>query len=128
MESEGERFKKNPDIGTFDGQKFASDTHGVITGRGIGEMESNNPNSNVTLDLNSQQNDEFQTRRAFVNLQPGARDLELWDVMDQASDDVAQIFANGHKIDVIKNGSVIATGVDASSLSAILPFNTPDAS
>ena len=126
-DSEAELFKKIPDIDTFDAHKNATDTHVVITVRGIGEMQSNNPASNVTLDLDPQQNDEFQTRRAFVNLQPGARDFELWNVMDTASNDVARIFANGHKIDVIKNGSVIRAGADVSELSTILPFKPSDA-
>jgi choline dehydrogenase-like flavoprotein len=125
--SEAELFKKIPDIDTFDAHKNATDTHVVITIRGIGEMQSNNPANNVTLDLNPLQTDEFlQTRRAFVNLQPGARDSELWNAMDTASDDVARIFANGQKIDVIKNTKVI-TGVDASALSTILPFDASSA-
>ncbi len=126
VDSEAELFKKIPDIDTFDAHKNATDTHVVITIRGIGEMQSNNASSNVTLDLDPQQNDEFQTRRAFVNLQPTARDFELWNAMDTASDDVARIFANGNKIDVIKNGSVIRNGVDASLLSTILPFKPSD--
>jgi choline dehydrogenase-like flavoprotein len=126
--SEAELFKKIPDIDTFDAHKHATDTHVVITIRGIGEMEANNPASNVTLDLNPQQNDEFQVRRAWVNLQPSARDQGLWNVMDQASNDLAQIFADGHKIDVIKGQQVIATNVDVSSLPVILPHKFSDAS
>ena len=101
LDSEAELFKKIPDIDTFDAHKNATDTHVVITIRGIGEMEPKQDadfGNSVTLDLNSQQNDEFQTRRAFVNLQPSARDAELWSAMDTASDDVAKIFANGQKI------------------------------
>ena len=72
----------------------------MITIRGIGEMEPKRIRdfgNSVTLDLDAQQNDEFQTRRAFVNLQPSARDAELWNVMDKASDDVAKVFANGQR-------------------------------
>src|SRR5262249_19647680 len=79
------------------------------------------------LDLDSQQNDEFQARRAFVNLQPSSRDFELWNAMDKASDDAAKIFAGGQKIDVIKNGQVIAPNVDAAQLSTILPYKPSDA-
>jgi hypothetical protein len=103
----------------------------VITLRGIGEMEPKNDSdfaNSVTLDLDPQQNDEFQTRRAFVNLQPSSRDGELWNAMDKASDDVAKVFANSHKIDVIKNGQVIATNLDPGSLAAILPHKFSDAS
>ena len=111
-------FKKIPDIDTFDAHKNATDTHVVITIRGIAEEEPKQDTdfgNSVTLDMDSQQNDEFQTRRAFVNLQPSARDGELWNAMDKASDDVARLFANGKKIDVIKNGQVIAAGVDPAS-------------
>jgi hypothetical protein len=99
-DSEAELFKKIPDIDTFDAHKQATDTHVVITIRGIGEMEPNNGASNVTLDLNPQQNDEFQVRRAWVNLQPSQRDLQLWDAMDKASDDVAHIFSGGLEFEV----------------------------
>lgn len=102
-DSEAELFKKIPDIDTFDAHKNATDTHVVITIRGIGEMEPKQDGdfgNSVTLDLNSQQNDEFQTRRAFVNLQPSARDQELWDAMDKASDDVAHIFGGGLEFEV----------------------------
>jgi len=130
-DSEAELFKKIPDIDTFDAHKNATDSTVVITIRGIGEMEPKNDNdfgNSVTLDLNPQENDEFQTRRAFVNLQPSARDAEFWNAMDKASDDAAKIFANGQKIDVIKNGQVIATNVDASQLPTILPYKFSDAS
>src|SRR5437867_214566 len=130
-DSEAELFKKIPDIDTFDAHKNATDTHVVITIRGIGEMEPKQDNdfsNSVTLDLDSQQNDEFQVRRAFVNLQPSSRDGELWNAMDKASDNVAKVFANGQKIDVIKNGQVIAMNVDPSQLSTILPFKSSDAS
>jgi len=128
--SEAELFKKIPDIDTFDAHKNATDSSVVITIRGIGEMEPKKDDdfgNSVTLDLNPQENDEFQTRRAFVNLQPSARDGELWNAMDKAADDVAKVFANGQKIDVIKNGQVIATSVDPGQLMAILPFKFSDA-
>jgi choline dehydrogenase-like flavoprotein len=127
-DSEAELFKKIPDIDSFDQHKNATDTHVVVTIRGIGEMQPNNPASNVTLDLSPQQNDEFQTRRAFVNLQPNARDGELWNAMDKASDDAARAFANGNNIDVIKNGQVIASNVNPSLLPTILPLKSSDAS
>ncbi|MCY7278140.1 MAG: DUF1080 domain-containing protein [Phormidesmis sp. CAN_BIN44] len=130
-DSEAELFKKIPDIDTFDAKKNATDTHVVITIRGIGEMEPKNDNdfgNSVTPDRNPQENDEFQTRRAFVNIQPSARDTELWDVMDKAADDVAKIFANGQKIDVIKGGKVISANVDPSQLPTLLPYKFSDSS
>lgn len=126
-DSEAELFKKISDIDTFEAHKNATDTHVVITIRGIGEMEPKQDGdfgNSVTLDLNPQQNDEFETRRAYVNIQPSSRDWELWGAMDNAIDDVAKVFANGQKIDVINkfNGQVIATNVDASQLVTILPY------
>src|SRR5262249_806807 len=56
-DSEAELFKKIPDIDTFDAHKNATDTHVVITVRGIGEMEPKQDNdfgNSVTLDLDSQ--------------------------------------------------------------------------
>ena len=100
-DSEAELFKKVPDIDGFDAFRAASDSHVVITIRGIGEMEPQNPNSSVTLDPEP---DEFGTSRAFVRLAPSARDLKLWDVMDKAADDVAKVFAGGRKYDVLGKG------------------------
>jgi choline dehydrogenase-like flavoprotein len=102
----------------------------VITIRGIGETQPKQDGdfgNSVTLDLDPQQNDEFQTRRAFVNIQPSARDRALWDAMDKASDDAAKVFANGHNIDVIKNGTVIRANVDPSTLPTVLPYKFSDA-
>lgn len=129
-DSEAELFKKIPDIDTFDAHKNATDTSVVLTIRGIGETQPKQDNdfgNAVTLDLDPQQNDEFHTRRAFVNIQPSARDNELWNAMDKASDDAAKVFANGQNVDVIKNGQVIATNVDPNMLSTILPYKFSDA-
>lgn len=130
-DSEAELFKKIPDIDTFDAHRNATDSHVVLTIRGIGEMQprpDGDFSNSVTLDLNPQQNDEFQMRRAFVNLVPTSRDNELWDAMDKASDEVAKVFANGQKIDVIKNGQVIASNVDTTQLKTILPYKFSDLS
>ena len=124
-DSEAELLKKIPDIDTFDAHKNATDATVVITIRGIGETQPKQDSdfgNSVTLDLNPQQNDEFQTRRAFVNIQLSARDNELWNAMDKASDDAARVFANGHNIDVIKNGQVIQASVDPNVLPTILPY------
>ncbi len=128
--SEAELFKKIPDIDTFDAHKHATDSHVVITIRGIGEMQPNNGASNVTLDLNAQQNDEFQTRRAFVNLQADARDLALWDAMDKASDDVAHVFGGGLEFEVftpqgVKKAKPASGGQPRTDLKTLL-FYTPN--
>lgn len=122
MNAEAELFQKIPDIDTIEGHLKASDTHIVITIRAIGEMEPDNPNSNVTRDLNPAQVD-FGERKAFVNLFASPRDMELWEAMDSATDQLAAFFATGTKIDILSgNGSrVIASRVDASQYPVLVP-------
>jgi hypothetical protein len=124
--AETELFQKIPDIDTLQGHLKASDTHVVITIRAIGEMEPGNPKSNITRDLDPSQVD-FGERKAWVNLNASARDLELWEAMDAASDQLAAAFANGHKIDILtgNGGGLIAAGVDASSYAALVPHQKP---
>lgn len=91
-DSEKELFKKVPDIETFDQFKAATDTHIVVTIRGIGEMAPQNPVSGVFLDSEP---DEFGVPRANVTIAPTQKDLALWDAMDRAADDVAAVLAGG---------------------------------
>ncbi len=122
--SEAELFKKVPDIDTFDRHRHASDTHVVITVRAIGEMEPLNPQSFVRPDPEM----EFGVRRAFVSVQPSARDMEVWEAMDKASDDVARVFANGRTIDLIVRQNVKKTNVDPLMLASELPYQIDDPS
>jgi choline dehydrogenase-like flavoprotein len=122
--SEAELFQKVPDIEFVNQHLQASDTHVVITIRAIGEMEPDNPKSNVTRDLNPSQVD-YGERKAYVNLQPTPKDMQLWAAMDKASDDVAAAFANGKKVDLIVKDRVISN-VDAATLSTVLPYQVND--
>jgi choline dehydrogenase-like flavoprotein len=97
-DSEAELFKKVPDLDTFGQFDQITDSHVVITIRGIGEMESQNINNFVTLDSET---DEYGMRRAFVALVPTAKDLALWDAMDKAADDVAKVFAAGEPVEIL---------------------------
>lgn len=97
-DSEAELFKKVPDVDALDAFRAADDTHVVITLRGIGEMEAQNPNSRITLDP---ERDEFGARRAFVSIAPTEKDFALWEAMDKAADQVAQVFANGRSFEVL---------------------------
>lgn len=102
--SEAELFKKIPDIDTYDKHRNANDTHVVMTIRGIGEMQPNNPGNRVSLDPGPLEQDEFGVQRALVSLadprdpairasnSKAARDFELWNAMDQAAKDVAKLF------------------------------------
>lgn len=125
--SEAELFQKVPDIDTIDQHLHATDSHVVITIRGIGEMQPNNPNSNVTFDRNPTQTD-YGERKAYVNLQPTPKDTQLWEAMDTATDELATAFANGQKIDVIARNPtrVTARGVDAVALATELPHQIVD--
>jgi choline dehydrogenase-like flavoprotein len=91
-DSEAELFKKVPDIETFDRFKAVTDSHVVVTIRGIGQMEPNNPVSGVFIDSEA---DEFGIPRANVTLQASANDQALWNAMDTAADDVAKVLSAG---------------------------------
>lgn len=97
-DSEAELFKKVPDIDGFAPFQNITDSHVVITIRGIGEMEPQNPNSFVRLDPEV---DEFGVPRAFVSIQPSANDLLFWDAMDKAADDVAKLFAGTQPLTIL---------------------------
>ncbi|HEY6970740.1 MAG TPA: family 16 glycoside hydrolase [Candidatus Angelobacter sp.] len=125
-DSEAELFKKIPDIDLFDRFRDADDTSVVITIRGIGEMQSGNPNSRVSSDA---EQDEFSVQRAFVSLaQPSAngsaqsaRDALLWDAMDRASDQVARVFANGSPFELFTANGVVKVGPNG-DLRPLLPY------
>jgi hypothetical protein len=125
--SEAELFQKIPDVDTVLQHLNATDSHVVITIRGIGEMQPRNPASNVTRDLNPAQTD-YNERRAYVNLNASVKDMELWEAMDKASDELAAVFANGQKIDIIaRNKKVVAPGVDAATYPIVVPHQITNA-
>jgi choline dehydrogenase-like flavoprotein len=97
-DSEAELFRKVPDIDGFEAFRAADDRTVVITIRGIGEMEPNNPANLIRLDPEP---DEHGLPRAFVTLAPTAKDLALWDAMDLAADDVAKTLADGLWFEVL---------------------------
>ena len=97
-DSEAELFKIVPDIDGFDSFKNITDTHVVITIRGIGEMEPMNPQSFVRLD---NEPDEFNVQRAFVSIAASAKDMATWDAMDKTADDIATVFANGQSLEIV---------------------------
>lgn len=96
--SEAELWQKIPDIDTIDGLRAADDQSVVITIRAIGEMEPQNPASFVRLDDDPQL--DFGAKRAFVAIENSTSDLNLWKAMDQTSDAVAKVFANGQPFEV----------------------------
>ncbi|ARO87915.1 hypothetical protein EBAPG3_009115 [Nitrosospira lacus] len=96
-DSEAELFKKIPDLDSVLPLQEVNDHTVVITIRGIGETQEQNPGSNITL---TNETDEVGMRRAMVTYNLGANDFELWDAMDKASDDVAKVFAGGRDFTV----------------------------
>jgi choline dehydrogenase-like flavoprotein len=135
-DSETELFKKVPDVDTFHRFLTITDDHIVITIRGIGEMHPDNPDNFIRLD---DEPDEFTVRRAFVAVcnpnDPAealanpktAKDAALWAAMDQASDHVATVFANGHDFAVLgaddKTWTTIHAGEDViARLGEVLPY------
>jgi hypothetical protein len=84
-------------------------------------MEPHNPNNQVTLDPNPGELDEHGIRRAFVSLQPTLRDIELWNAMDKASDDVAKLFAGGKEFEVFTPRGVRKATED-DNLELLLPY------
>ncbi len=117
-DSEAELFKKIPDIDGFDAFRGVTDSHVVVTIRGIGEMQPNNDRSHVSLDAES---DEYGVQRAFVSIEPNASDTALWEVMDRAADDVATVFAGGGAFEVRVGNSWAQVAAGKRAIE-VLPF------
>ena len=96
-DSEAELFKKIPDLDSMLPLQEVNDNTVVITIRGIGETQKQNPGSNITL---TGETDEVNVQRALVAYNLSTNDFELWDALDKASDDVAKVFAGGHDFTV----------------------------
>jgi hypothetical protein len=108
-DSEAELFRKIPDIDQLQSMRQSTDTHVVITIRGIGEMTPQNGDSSIT---SSSQRDEYGHEKAFVTLGSAGKpkagssaetraDNQLWDAMDRTSDEIALLFANGTAFEMI---------------------------
>jgi len=125
-DSEAELFKKIPDIDTFDAFQNAHDQAVVITIRGIGEMQPDNPANQVRLDPEI---DESGVQRSFVSLSDPAqgaspqsqKDRELWDAMDTATDQVAKIFANASDFEIFTGNGPVKVAPNA-DLRAVFPY------
>ena len=100
-DSEAELFRKIPDLDTLRGLANADDNFVIVTIRGIGEMEPQNPNSFVRLDA---QADEFGAPRAFVSIvMSEGKDKTVLAAMKQATQDVAAAFADGGTMAVLED-------------------------
>ena len=118
-DTEPELFKKVPSLDSFTPFLTANDDQVVITLRGIGEMEPNNPASVVSL---SGTLDEFHLPRAFVKINPTPKDLALWDAMDSTADAAALVFANGQPYQVLVDGAYQQVAANTPP-STVAPFD-----
>lgn len=114
-DSEAELWKKIPDVDTYDRFAGASDSHVVVTLRGIGEMDGDNAANRVVLDPEP---DEYGVRRAFVTLSASEHDKDLWNAMDVAADDVARALGGDKGFEVLVHGSwrAVPPGGDATTV------------
>ena len=78
-----------------------------MTVRGVAELQPGNPQNRIVL---GGEVDEFGMRRAFVSIKPADNDAKTWDAMDQASDQVRQVFAaKAGSSDVARNRDGLGT-------------------
>src|SRR6266567_1946607 len=108
--SEVELFQAIPDIDLLDQFRAIADDRVVITLRGVGEMQPQNPARRITL---SGAVDELGMQRAFVQLGDArgpatpaespqtSNDRELWQAMDNAADAVRDVIAAGQPFEEI---------------------------
>ena len=132
-DSEAELFKKVPDLEMLDAMRRQTTRHVIITIRGIGETEPQNPDNIVTLDSEL---DEVRVQRARVviadphdpqqrpNNPKSAKDFALWKAMDKASDDVAKVFAGTQAFKVLTRDGFkdVAAGDPTNQLPVLMPY------
>lgn len=114
--SEIELFKKVPDIDLLDRFKTLTDEWIVITLRGIGEMEPNRTASatnRIDADPDGPRGPQDKMPRAKVSLAATVRDGALWDAMDAACLEVAQMLAKGEKIEYLSSNAPGAVWQDS---------------
>ncbi len=119
-DSEAELFKKIPDLDSMLPLQQVNDHTIVITIRGIGETQEQNPGSNITL--KNDETDEVGMQRALVTYNLSDNDFELWDAMDKASDNVAKAFAGGNNFTVFTAPDRPQTVAPTADLSLIVPY------
>jgi hypothetical protein len=123
--SEAELFKKIPDYDNIERLKRVTDETVVITLRGIGEMVTRNPDSQISL---TYQSFDFDRPKALVTMGDSENyaealangtppptvsnetklDAETWDNMDTLADEVAIIFGGGKPFQVLRPDGTVA--------------------
>jgi len=104
--AEDELFKKIPDVDFFDALATADDQFVAVAIRGIGQMEAADfadVNAHPSrVDLDAARSDEYGVPRAFVTMQTTQKDGDLWNVMDAAMMQVANLVANGQPMQILQ--------------------------
>ena len=132
-DSEAELFKKIPDSEQVDSMVRASDTHVVVTLRGIGEMTPQNPDSFIRLSPTKTEDSRALAEVSLADVKTGTSntpqsniDKQTWDAMDALADEVALIFAAGQPFEIlgVKEGKTVPmpAGTTASDLKAQHPY------
>lgn len=112
--SEAELFQKVPDIEHLEGLLNATDTHVVITLRGIGEMTTHNPDSFIRLSPTVTDSGRSAAEVTIADVRDGTSttpqseaDKKVWDAMDALADQVAAAFANKQPFEILANDGTI---------------------
>ena len=130
--SEAELFQKVPDIEHLEGLLNATDTHVIITVRGIGEMSTHNPDSFIRLSPTVNDFGRPAAEVTMADVRDGSSttpqsqiDKQVWDAMDALADQVAAVFANKMPFDILANdGSTInmPANTTAAQIKAASPY------
>src|SRR5215469_2418843 len=130
--SEAELFQKVPDIEHLEGLLNATDTHVVITVRGIGEMSTHNPDSFIRLSPTVTDFGRPAAEVTMADVRDGTsttpqsqNDKQVWDAMDALADQVAAVFANKLPFDILANdGTTInmSANTTAAQIKAAYPY------
>ena len=130
--SEAELFQKVPDIEHLEGLLNATDTHVVITVRGIGEMSTHNPDSFVRLSPTLTDFGRPAAEVTMADVRGGSSttpqsqsDKQVWDAMDALADQVAAAFANKLPFEILANdGTTInmPANTTAAQIKAAYPY------
>ncbi len=109
MDPEADLYQKLPDLDLLDNFKNLTDEWIVINFRSLGEMfgDKTSPDPRNRITLGGVQSDlDYGVPRALVRLDAGpekSKELELWNVMDQVTDELARALAKGGPIQYLSS-------------------------
>ena len=107
-DSEAELFKKIPDTEHLEAMLNATDTHVILTIRGIGEMSPQNPDSFIGLSGSRSEDGRAVAQVTLADVKSGGSttsesqvDKLVWEAMDTFADEVALVFAHDQPFEVL---------------------------